>query len=85
MKAVGPKSEVPCRITLDSGGSFSVLTASVITVAVGGVNLACANWWIPQYGIRGAVYALLAALVAGFCTNLAMAAYCEKRAHQKVN
>lgn len=61
------------------------LTASVITVAVGGVNLACANWWIPQYGIRGAVYALLAALVAGFCTNLAMAAYCEKRAHQKVN
>lgn len=55
------------------------LSAAVITLLVGGGNLAAASVLIPRFGIMGAVYAQMLALSISVVTNGAMALWCERR------
>ena len=58
------------------------LTASLLTVLVGLVNLLASSVWIPEFGMMGAVYAQLLALLVAVFTNSSMALWCELKSRR---
>lgn len=58
-------------------GFFSVV--SVMTMAFGGINLLLNWFWIPKYGMYGALYATLITYTISVFINGGMAVYCQKK------
>lgn len=54
-------------------------SVSVMTLTFGGLNLILNWFWIPEYGMYGALYATLITYTISVLVNGCMALYCQKR------